>query len=134
VSGCVIEEGGVGDTNLSHRVLLSLAQPDEEGVWEEILLVEHGATPEHIAGLLALFEEDLESLPAEIGPQPRSRRAVYRAPLTYLADATRPLLCATLTRDQITQVRQSEQHGRAFPHEWIYDGPMALRGTIERHI
>jgi hypothetical protein len=115
-------------------VLLSLAQPDEEGAWEEVLLVEQEATPEHIAGLLALFEEDLASLPAEIEPQPRSRRAVYRAPLIYFADVTRPLLRVTLTRDQITQVRGSEQHGRAFPREWIYDGPMALRGTIKRHI
>lgn len=134
VSGCVIEEGYTGETDLSHLIVLSLAQPDEEGNWEEILLVEPEATAAQIAGLLAFFEDDLASLPAEIGPQPPARRAVYRAPLSYVHDATRPLLRATLTREQTARIRPGEQREHPFPREWVYDGPMALRGTIERHV
>ncbi len=134
VSGCVIEEGSVGDTDLAHLVLLSLALPRADGVWEEILLVEKRTTPEQIAGLLALFEGELESLPAEIGLLPRSRRAVYRVPLNYRPDATRPLLCVMLVREQIIQVRASETDGQSWPRKWIYDGPMALRGGFEQHL
>jgi hypothetical protein len=132
VSGCAIKEGSVGQADMTHLVLLSLAQPRADGTWEEILLVEKQATVEQVAGLLALFEEELESLPAEIGPLPRVQRAVYRVPLDYRPDAARPLLRVTLAHDSIICVRPSKQDECAFPREWSYDGPMALRGSFER--
>lgn len=132
VSGCVIAEGRVGETDLSHLVLLSLAQPRADGAWEEILLVEERVTPEQIAGLLAIFEEELGSLPAEIGPLPRARRAVYRVPLDYHPDAARPLLRVTLAHASLTCVRPNEKEESALPREWSYDGPMALRGGYAR--
>lgn len=131
-SGCLIEEGHLGEATLSHLVILSLAQPDEAGIWNETLLVEYSATPDQIAGLLALFEDELESLPAELGPQPRGLRAVYRVPLTYVPDASRPFLQVTFTREHATLVRNSEKQGHFSPREWVYDGPMAVRGTMER--
>jgi hypothetical protein len=74
----------------------------------------------------------MESLPAEIGLPPRTPRAIYRAPLTYHHDPVRPLLHATLTREQLTLVRAGEQPEHNFPPAWTYAGPMALRGAIER--
>jgi hypothetical protein len=133
VSGIFIEAGSRGALDLSHRLLLSLALPDKEGHWEEFLCVEQNVSPEHAEGLLTLFEEYLTSLPAELEPQLRSRRAVYRAPLAYMPDATRPLLRARVTREQITQIRPGALQAQAFPCEWVYDGPMAVRGTIARH-
>ncbi len=130
VSGCVIDEGMVGETNLAHLVLLSLAQPREEGEnaeWEEILLVDSSVTREQLAALLAIFEEELESLPTEIGPLPRYQRAVYRVPLAYTPDEKRPLLRVGLTPDQTVQVRASEKYGQSYPRARIYDGPMAVR-------
>jgi len=134
VSGICIEAGQMGDLDLAHRLVLSLALPDEEGHWEEFLLVEQEVSPEHAEGLLALFEEDLASLPAELEPRLRSRRAVYRAPLTYVPDVTRPLLRARVTREQVTLLRPGALPALAFPYEWVYDGPMALRGTIVRSV
>ncbi len=133
VSGCAIEEGWVGETDLSHLVLLSLAQPRDTGEWEEILLVENRATAEQIAGLLRVFEQELESLPAEVGPLPPTRRAVYRVPFDYRPDAARPFLRVALTQDQMTQVRASERDGESWPRAWTYEGPMALRGEIVLH-
>ena len=58
---------------------------------------------------------------------------IYRVPLDYRPDATRPLLHVMLVRDQIIQVRASETDGQSWPQKWIYDGPMALRGEFEQH-
>lgn len=134
VSGCFLEAGFHGEIDLSQLVLLSLAQPDAHGQWAEVLYVDQRATDEQIATLLALFEEEeeMESLPAEIGLPPRTPRAIYRAPLTYHHDPVRPLLHATLTREQLTLVRAGEQPEHNFPPAWTYAGPMALRGAIER--
>ncbi len=133
----MIASGKVGATDLAHLVLLSLAQPREERErveWEEILLVDSQTTQEQITALLTIFEEELASLPAEVGPLPRYQRAVYHAPLTYIHDTQRSHLHVTLTRDQLTRVRASEKYGQSWPREWSYDGPMALRGEIERQL
>lgn len=134
VSGIFIEDGQMGDLDLTHRLLLRLALPDTAGRWEEFLLVEQEVSPEHAERLLMLFADDLASLPAELEPQVPARRAVYRAPLAYVPDATRPLLHARVTREQVTQMRPGALPALDFPYQWVYDGPMALRGTIARHV
>jgi hypothetical protein len=130
VSGCVIEAGNLGNVELADLVLLSLSQPRETGEWQEFFLVANQATDEQIAGLLAILEDQLESLPAEIEPLPRSRRAVYRVPLEYRPDATRPFLHVALTRENCICVYADETDKQSWPREWIYDGPMALRGKL----
>ena len=133
VSGVVIDAGNFDGTDLSHLVLLSLSLPRQEGEWEELFLVDQHASPEQIACLLAIFEEELESLPAEVEPFLRFRRAVYSTPIEYLPDEERPFLRVNTVRDRMTLVRASEQSEHVWPGVWVYDGPMALRGGFERH-
>jgi hypothetical protein len=127
VSGCALSEGIVGEIDLSHLVLLSLAQPREDATWEEILLVDHRATSEQIEALLTLFDETLESMPAEVGSYARTQRAVYRVPIDYTPDEQRPLLRVNVSCQQLLLVRAGENQQSAWPCEWTYDGPMALR-------
>ena len=132
VSGCVIEAGQADEIELASLVVLSLALPRtgaSDGSWEEFLLLDNRATAEQQAALLVLFEDELESLPAEIGPQPHLRRAVYSAPLDYQGDAYRPHLRANIALASLTRVRAGE--GEEWSFEWSYDGPMALRTELK---
>lgn len=129
VSGCAIEEGQAGTIDLAHLVVLALSLPrgEEDGSWEEVLLLDRRATPEQQAVLLALFDDELDSLPAELGPQPRVRRAAYSTDLVYQAHATRPHLHIDLMPATLTLVRAGEKNERAWSPVWSYDGPMALQ-------
>lgn len=133
VSGCVLDKGMLGETDLSQLVLLSLAQPCQEPystTWEEILLVESRATPGQIEALLAIFDDSLESMPAEINTYTRTRRAVYRVPIDYTPDERRPLLHVHVIPEQLIQVRAGQNQQTSWPREWIYQGPMALREPL----
>lgn len=136
VSGCFIREGHVGETDLAHLILLSVALPGEENaasIWEEILLVDQRATPAQIDALLDLFDDSLESMPAEIETRPQTRRAVYRVSIVYIPDDQRPLLRVSATDEQMVLLRAAEDEPIARSHHWIYDGPMAPRGDLDLH-
>lgn len=137
VSGCVLHQSALGDIDLSQLVLLSLAQPCREPFsanWEEILLVAHSATPRQIEALLTIFDDGLESMPAEIETYTRTSRAVYRAPIDYTPDERRPLLRVQVIPEQLVQVRAGQNQQSSRPREWIYNGPMALREPLSLHI
>lgn len=129
LSGCAFEQGKAGEIDLAHLVVLSLALPrgDASGSWEEILLLDRRTTPEQQAILMALFEDELDSLPAELGPQPHARRAVYSTNLIYQADATRPHLSVDLTPATLTLVQAGVKREPGRETVWSYDGPVAWR-------
>ena len=131
VSGYFVKDGTFHEQHLSEQILLGLAQPEQEGSqggWQEVILVGSETSLEQIHALLALFESDLNSMPAEIGAQPKVTRAVYRAALEYQMTEKGPYLRAAFSPERANLVREGsgEQKARA----WIYDGPMALRGNI----
>lgn len=131
VSGCAIDEGRVGEIEFASLVVLSLALPRSaarDGGWEEILLLDSRATAEQRAVLQALFENELESLPAEIEPSSCVRRAVYATDLAYWIDAHGPHLRVNVTPASLVPLRTDEGE---WPSEWSYDGPMALREELQ---
>jgi hypothetical protein len=135
VSGYLITKGTIHSVDVSGRLMLSLAQPVSEGssdAWQEVLLVEEQATPVQIHALLAMLEKDLESIPAEVETVPRKLRAVYQIPMSYTHEAEGPILHAALTQSQAALVRGGADNTHTF-REWLYDGPMAQRSTLELH-
>lgn len=133
VSGYVIQSGTLHEQRLSGQVILALAQPEREDTqegWHEVLLVGDDASPEQIQTLLALFEADLESMPAEIEAPPQVKRPVYQASLQYQVTEEGPHLCATFSPEQANLVREGTSPCKA--RAWTYDGPMALRGSFHR--
>lgn len=133
VSGYAIHSGTFHEQDLSGLVILALAQPEQEHAqegWHEVLLVGQEASPEQIQALLALFEAELEGMPAEIEASPQVNRPVYRASLEYQVTESSPQLCAIFSPEQATLMREgtSQQKARA----WTYEGPMALRGPLRK--
>lgn len=136
VSGCALHKGHVGETDLAQLVLFSLAQASGAAVdapWSETLLIDQRATPAQVEALLTLFDEGLDSWPAEIERPAPARRAVYLVPINYTPAEQRPHLQVAVTSQQLTLVRAGEDPSSASPHEWIYDGPMALREPFHLH-
>ncbi len=131
VSGYYVKSGTFQEQQLSEQLLLSLAQPEREGSlegWQEVLLVGSETSLEQIHALLALFESELDSMPAEIGVQPKVSRAVYRASLHYQTTEQGPQLRVTFSPEAANLVREGSIRQEARP--WSYDGPMALRGNF----
>lgn len=126
-----MKSGTFNKQQLSGHILLSLAQPEREGSpdgWQEVILVESEISLEQIDALLAQFESDLDSMPAEIGVQPDVKRAVYRAPMKYQMTEKGPHLRVAFHPEAANLVREGSVQREA--RAWTYDGPMALRGNI----
>ncbi len=131
VSGYSIVTGEIEGLDISNLVLLSLAQPVREGEnehWQEVLLVESRATQEQIMALLAQFEGQLESMPAEVGTYARTLRPVYQVPLVYHHQNNELSLHVQFTPEVAMLVRQNMNSSPI--RSWSYDGPMALREVI----
>jgi len=130
ISGYFVQEGISHEQPLSKHMLLGLAQPEQEDSqnWQEVLLVGNDTSLEQIHALLALFESDLESMPAEIEARPEVKRAVYRASIDYHMTEQGPHLRATFSPEPANLVREgsAQQAIRA----WTYDGLTRLRGTF----
>jgi hypothetical protein len=114
--------------DVSHLLLVSLAQPLQEGSreqWQEVILVDSRTTTEQLQMLLGLFEKDLHSLPAEVKPLAQAQKAVYLAPMAYEMGEEGPRLQVTFSPHHATLLRQGSPN--VSPSEWNYDGFMALR-------
>jgi len=135
VSGYAMTTGCVDHLDLSGHILLSLARPTQEGVydhWQEVLLVDDQATPAHIAALVETCEGELESLPAEVEHSSRMERAIYKASIAYDAGAKERWLRVTFTPEQTALIRAASVSSSASLRPWSYNGPMALRGHFQR--
>jgi hypothetical protein len=134
VNGYALQGGQVADVDISHRLILSLAQPRNEhelsGAWSEVILVDNQATDEQIATLLELFEVRLTSIPAELGLYRVRQRAVYKVPMQYTRqdNITQLSLSFHPERDQLVRNGDAQVPTRA----WDYQGPMAI-STIIHH-
>ncbi len=131
ISGYFVHDGISHEQHLSKHILLGLAQPEQEGSqenWQEVLLVGSETSLGQIHALLALFEADLESMPAEVGARPKSKRAVYRASINYHMTEQGPHLRVAFSPEPANLIREGSalQAVRA----WTYDGPTRLRGTF----
>ena len=126
VSGCYIQSGTIDGKDASGLLLLSLAQPVEKRstIWQETLLVDKNATEEQITTLLSIFEDQLESLPAEIETRILTKKAVYRTSMHYTTESGEPQLQIAFVPDAITRIRAGIA---VLPQPWSYQGPMALR-------
>ncbi len=131
VNGYYIAIGEIKDLDVSNLTLLSLAQPVKEGDnqrWQEVLLVESRATREQVVALLAQFEGQLESMPAEVGTYAHTLRPVYQTPLAYVHRKDGLSLQVRFTPETATLIRKGAASSPI--RDWSYDGPMALRETI----
>jgi hypothetical protein len=133
MSGFALEGGSdIQAQDVSQMLLFSLARPIDDGEhasWEEVILVDEQATDEQIAALLSVFEDQLNSLPAEIPPTGMVRQAVYRAVMDYGAEG--PWLYVLFVPDRANLVREGSPVKEASPHSWSYDGRVALRRRID---
>jgi hypothetical protein len=118
VSGFAVSMGHMQAIDLSGLVILSLSLPLNEARdrWQEMIVVEEQATTEQVAALLAIFESQLSSIPAEVGEQFITERAVYTAPITCSKVGEQITLDVSLHTDD---------------QEWSYHGPMAMRSPFD---
>ena len=131
VSGYYIETGEMKGLDVSHLALLGLAQPVKEGDnehWQEVLLVDNRATGEQVMALLTQFEGQLESMPAEVGTYTPALRSVYQLPIAYSHQKDELSLRVQFIPEAATFIRQGADSSPI--RSWSYDGPMALRETI----
>ena len=131
VSGYSIATGEIKGLDISNLTLLNLAQPVREGdngQWQEVLLVDSRATREQIMALLAQFEGKLEGMPAEVGTYAHTLPSVYQIPLVYRHQNNELTLHVQFTAETATLIRQGAN--TSLVRGWSYDGPMALRETI----
>lgn len=134
ISGYHISTGAIHGVDVSQHLVLSLAQPVREGAadeWQEVILVDRQATPAQIDALLAVCEDRLEGIPAEVKFYVPTQRAVYQAPMSYMHGAEGPILHVTFVQDQVTLVREGACPAQNMFLAWVYDGPMALRETLD---
>jgi hypothetical protein len=134
VSGYMITDGEIHGVNVSQHLILSLAQPAHEGAtdeWQEVMLVDQQATPAQIDALLAVCEDRLESIPAEVKTYSRTQRAVYQTPMSYAYSAEGPVLHVAFVQEQATLIRKGARPAQNTFEAWTYDGPMALRGSVD---
>jgi len=134
VSGYLVRSGEIHDVDVTAHLILSLTQPVQEGhtdAWQEVILVDDRATDEQIAALLDLFEERLESVPAEVTFLPETPRAVYCARIHYAAGETHPILHVDFTPDPQKLIRGTENPDELPLRAWKYDGLMVLRETFD---
>ena len=131
ISGFFVQSGSYHDQSLSEELLLSLAQPEQEGSregWHEVLLVGKDLSLEQIHALLLIGEADLESMPAEVEALPRTTRSVYRASMEYQMTEKGPHLRVSFSPESANIVRKgSRQHT---VRAWTYDGAVHIRGNV----
>ncbi len=134
VSGYYFRAGEIRGVDIAQRLLLSLSQPLRAGItddWQEVILVDSSATQQQVAALLAGFEEQLASMPAEVRSLPNRQRAVYLVPMQYRAQGEYPRLHVSFAHDTMLLLRQDPERLSDYLPEWTYDGPMALRTTFD---
>lgn len=134
VSGYLVRSGEIHDVDVTAHLILSLTQPVQEGqtdAWQEVILVDDRATDKQVAALLDLFEERLESVPAEVTSLPSTKRAVYRVSMNYTPGETNPTLHVDFTPDPQRLIRGSSDLDQEPIRAWHYDGLMALRETFD---
>jgi hypothetical protein len=134
VSGYRITSGEIHGVDVSQHLILSLAQPVREGgtdEWQEVILVDQQATPAQIDALLAVCEDRLESIPAEVTSYVRRQRDVYQMAINYTHGTEGPILQVTFVKDQATLVREGANPAQIAFQAWVYDGPMALREILD---
>jgi hypothetical protein len=145
VSGYLVRTGLIHSVDVSDHLILSLTQPVHEGkadAWQEVILVDDAATNEQITALLEVFEDRLDSVPAEVralaqgtGLTP-TKRVVYRTSMNYIPGEKNPTLHVDFTPDQKPWREAQGLQGTNDLNDqpvraWHYHGPTALRETFD---
>ncbi len=114
-------------------ILFSLARPIDNGEdvsWQEVILVDERATDEQIVALLSVFEDQLNSLPAEIPSTGMVKQAVYRTTMNYGVGLEGPWLRVSFIPERASLMREGTPVKEAAPQSWNYDGRVALQQRI----
>jgi hypothetical protein len=132
VSGYYVHSGQTGSVDLAGLMILSLALPGvgEGRDWHEVILMPESATLEQVASLLALFKNELESIPAEVEASPVVQKPIYAVPMEYIGGGSKPFVHVTFAPEHATLLRAGAPDDWQ-PREWIYDGPLALRQRFD---
>ncbi|GHO63650.1 hypothetical protein KSC_025420 [Ktedonobacter sp. SOSP1-52] len=130
--GDQIEEGIIADVDVSHRLLISLAQNrnGQDTNWHEVILIDDAATPEQVQALLDLFEQRQGSEVAHPERVPSTQRPVYLVPMHIQNIHGRDTLSVTFSKERSRLAR-----GKAntpFFQEWTYNGHIAAQEPLER--
>ena len=114
---------------MGRRIFLNLAQTANEraGDWSETILLDDGATHDHVRVLLELVQERQGSVVTHPQDRPTQARAVDLAPMRYRVIQGRPTLSVTHSPDRSRLV----QGTAAAPIQaWTFNGRVAVRGQL----
>ncbi|GHO75365.1 hypothetical protein KSD_31360 [Ktedonobacter sp. SOSP1-85] len=130
--GDQIESGTIADVDVSHRLLLSLAQNrnEHDTNWHEVVLIDDAATPEQIDMSLDLFERRQGSEVAHPERVPSIQRPVYLVPMHIHKVQGRDFLSVTFSRERSRLVRGKTP--TPFFQEWTYNGHIAAQEPLDR--
>jgi len=132
LTGNAIESGIVHGIDLSRRIALNFAQTSDEKTtdWQEVILIDNGASPQQVDALLQLFQDLQGSEGAHPDHVPASQRAIYLVPMTYQMINGQATLCVTSMHDRIRQVRGGGLADQTPLKEWTYNGHVAVQKLL----
>ncbi len=134
--GDSIESGTIDGVDLSHRILLNFAQTSSEKTndWQEVILIDEGASPQQVDMLLKHFQKHQGSEVARPDHVPVSERAVYLVPMRYMIinrQAMLSELSVTCMHDRIRRVRGGGgPPDQVVLKEWTYNGHVAVQKQL----
>jgi hypothetical protein len=112
--------------------LLNLAQTSEEKTedWNEVILIDDRATPDHVEALLQIFERSQGSELAHPRRIPSTQRPVYLVPMRYMIIDGSPALSVTFSQYGSRLFRGNAS--TSFFKEWTYNGPVAVQQLLSQ--
>jgi hypothetical protein len=127
-----IEAGMAYGRDVSQRTLLNLAQNSQEKAedWNEVILIDDGATPDQVQALLQTFERSQGSEIAHPHRLPSTQRPVYLVPMRYTIINGRHTLSVTFSQNRSHFVQGNAS--MPFFKEWTYNGPVAVQQPLEQ--
>lgn len=136
VSGFYVTTGVIHGVDVSQLLVLSLAQPSNEGIqseWHEVILVDSKATAEQNTALVQVFEKRFDSIPAEVGFPRKKRRTIYSVPMSYNSDGEKLTISITVSPQTVSQLGGDADGDSTLLRAWAYTGPLVLRERFELH-
>ena len=127
--GDQLEAGAIEGVDVAQRIFLNLAQTSNEVSrdWRETILIDDGASPDHVRVLLDLFQERQGSNVTHPENRPAQARAVYLVPMRYRMIQGSPILAVTFSQDR-SRLVQGQSPAPIQP--WTFNGQVQVRGKL----